>query len=157
MNLWKQLWRDESGAILTAETVMIGSIVVLGSMVGLNAAASAVNDEMVEMASAIRSLDQSYAFTGQSSCRAWTAGSYYIQPKVEVSLRELCGEAEADVAAMRQQIDAQRASVSPSKTDEAAPANELPPKKTEPQKKPTKKAEKQGEKSDELDGASTDA
>jgi hypothetical protein len=149
MNLWKQLWRDESGVILTAETVMVGSIAVLGGLVGLNAVASSVNGEMVEMASAIRSLDQSYAFTGQSSCRAWTAGSYYVQPKVEESLRELCGEAEADVVTIRKQIDEQRAAVNPPEATDAPPANELPPKQADPEKKPTKKSKKKAANSDE--------
>jgi hypothetical protein len=138
MNLIQQFWHDDRGAVLTAETVMVGSVAVLGSVVGLNAAASAVNDEMVEIASAIRSFDQSYVVSGQASCRAWSAGSYYIQPKVEVALRELCGEGEADVGAIRNEIDEQRAKLYPGANtdDEPAPKNELPAKKKPKKEKP---------------------
>ncbi len=130
MNLIQQFWHDDRGAVLTAETVMVGSVAVLGSVVGLNAAASAVNDEMVEIASAIRSFDQSYVVSGQASCRAWSAGSYYIQPKVEVALQELCGEGAADMVAIRNEIDEHRAKLYPgADDDEPAPKNELPAKK----------------------------
>lgn len=142
MNFLKQLWTDECGVILTAETVMVGSVAVLGGVVGLNAAASAVNDEMTEMASAIRSLDQSYVIQGQSSCGAWKAGSYYIQPRVEESLAELCGEQAADVAVLRGEIDAQRDKLYPAITEEPAPANELPAKKKDKKKADSKKPSK---------------
>ncbi len=129
MNLWQSFWGDEQGAILTAEAVLIGSVAVLGSVVGLSAASNAVNDELTEMASAIRSLDQSYVIQGRSSCGAWTAGSYYIQPRVEESLQELCGEGELDVAAARDEIDVQRDRIYPAMTEDAPAPNELPPKK----------------------------
>jgi len=135
MNIFKQLWVDECGVILTAETVMVGSVAVLGGLVGLNAAASSVNAEMTEMASAIRSLDQSYVLRGHSSCGAWTAGSYYIQPRVEESLAELCGEQPTDVTGIRTDIDAQRDKLYPAVTEEPAPANELPAKKQDKKKK----------------------
>ncbi|MDZ4688268.1 MAG: hypothetical protein SH850_24610 [Planctomycetaceae bacterium] len=150
MQLLKALWRDESGAILTAETVLVGSVVVLGATVGLTTVATAVNEELNEVGYAIRSLDQSYGFVGHSSCRAWTAGSYYTQPKVEDSLRELCGEGTADRALIREHVDAQRALQHPTTVpmdSQLAPApepNELPKpdvKKDEP-KKPTKKPKK---------------
>ena len=126
MTVWQQLWADEAGAVLTAEAVMVGSVAVIGSVVGLSAASSAVNAEMTEMASAIRSLDQSYLIQGRKSCGAWTAGSYYIQPRVEQSLQELCGEGELDVVRAREEIDAERDRIYPVITEEL-PRNQLPP------------------------------
>ncbi len=38
----------------------------------------AVNSELIDVARALRSLDQSYAFRGIQGCGAWTAGSAYI-------------------------------------------------------------------------------
>lgn len=137
MNLCNELWRDEAGAVLTAETVLVGSVVVLGSVVGLNAAATAVNEELTDMAQALRSLDQSYVVAGRSSCRAWTAGSYFIQKPVAESISELCGEGTSDPAGLRSKIDEERLQVQPLPMgDEAAP-NELPPvtKKPEPVRK----------------------
>lgn len=140
MGIWQQLWNDEAGVVLSAEAVMVGSVAVLGSVVGLGAVAHAVNEEMVEMASAVRSLDQSYVVRGHSGCRAWTAGSYYIQPRVEDSVRELCGEGEADIVGIRTAIDADRDRIYGPL--DAPQANELPPKKAKPEAEPKAKPKK---------------
>jgi hypothetical protein len=153
MRWLKELWRDECGAVLTAETVLVGSVVVLGATVGLSTVATAVNDELKEFSYAIRSLDQSYGYVGQSSCRAWSAGSYYTQPRVEDSLAELCGEGTANIDVIREHVDAQRALQHPTATpldSQLAPApapepNDLPKpeaKKPEEPKKPVKKPKK---------------
>lgn len=141
MSLWNELWRDDRGAILTAEMVMVGSVVVLGSVVGLSAASNAVNDELTEVASALRSFDQSFVIAGQSNCRAWKAGSYYIQPRVEVALQELCGVTDTDIVGIRDQIDAQRDLIYGRLDADTPPPNDLPAKK-----KPAAKAEAQPEK-----------
>lgn len=91
MKLLRTLWNDECGAILSAELVMVGTLGVVGVTVGLATVSEAVNGELTEFAMAIRSLDQSYCVEGQSSRRAWTAGSSYIQQDVEESLAELQG------------------------------------------------------------------
>jgi hypothetical protein len=137
MNLWKQLWNDETGAVLTAEVVMVGTVAVLGSIVGLNAATTAVDEELKEFAGAIRSLDQSYGYLGHQSCRAWSAGSYYRQQDVQVSLQELCGEQTVDIGEIQQQVDAQRAL---NHKNAEPPANQLPEKKVD--EKPKKKIKK---------------
>jgi hypothetical protein len=108
MQSWKDLWRDEAGAVLSAEVVLVGSVAVLGAVVGLNTAATAVDEELKEFAAAIRSLDQSYGYAGHQSCRAWSAGSYYRQPDVEQSLSELCGESPANFEAIQRAVDEQR-------------------------------------------------
>ena len=91
MKLLRTLWNDECGAILSAELVMVGTLGVVGMTVGLATVSDAVNGELTEFAMAIRSLDQSYCVEGQSSRRAWTAGSSFIQQDVEESLAELQG------------------------------------------------------------------
>ncbi len=88
--LLQQFWRDEVGAIVCAELVTVGTVAVLGTMVGLNTVASSINGELTDMARAIRSLDQSYSFAGFSNCRAWSAGSTYRQQPVAEALQTLC-------------------------------------------------------------------
>lgn len=110
MNLLHELWKDESGLVMSAETVTIGTVAVLGTVVGLNAATNAVNDELKEMAGAIRSLDQSYAYVGHRGCGAWTAGSCYIQPDVRQSLAEINGDGQLDVKGIQQRIEEERKS-----------------------------------------------
>jgi Flp pilus assembly pilin Flp len=153
MQIIRELWRDDSGAVLTAEVVLVGTIAVLGATVGLTTVATAVNEELKEVGFAIRSLDQSYGYVGQSSCRAWTAGSYYIQQPVDVSLRELCGEGAAEIDLIREHVDAQRALEYPtarpveSRLEAAPEPNDLPQptiKQAEP-KKPAKKPKKSKE------------
>ena len=94
MNLLKTFWSDEAGLVMSAELVMLGTVGVIGATVGLSAASTAINDEMIEFSHAIRSLDQSYHIEGHKSCRAWTAGSSYRQQDVAVSLADLCGQIE---------------------------------------------------------------
>ncbi len=103
MNLLKKFWSDEAGLVMSAELVVLGTVGVLGATVGLSAASTAINDEMVEFGLAIRSLDQSYHVEGHQSCRAWTAGSSYQQQDVEISRADLCGQIErAEKAAKKQ-------------------------------------------------------
>jgi hypothetical protein len=109
MRIVSDLWADECGLVLSAEAVTIGTIGVLGAVVGLNAASSAVDQELKEFASAIRSLDQSYGYVGHQSCRAWAAGSYYRQQDVGQSLQDLCAEGTTDIRAIEKQVDAHRA------------------------------------------------
>jgi len=88
-SLWNALWLDESGMILSAEATLLGTVGIVGATVGLSAASRAVDDELKEFALAVRSLDQSFAFEGQRSEFAWTAGSSYTQPPVKESQRQL--------------------------------------------------------------------
>ena len=81
MNLLRKLWNDESGAILSAEAVMVGTVAIAGAGVGLHSIGHAVNEEMEDVSGAIRSLDQSYSYKGFKSCRAETAGSSFTQPE----------------------------------------------------------------------------
>jgi hypothetical protein len=107
MKLIQELWRDEAGLVLSAEAVTIGTVGVLGAIVGLNAAGTAVNSELKEMAFAIRSLDQSYGYVGHQGRGAWTAGSYYRQPDVQQSLADL-SDGPTDAEGVQQQIEMQR-------------------------------------------------
>lgn len=107
MQIVNDLWRDECGLVLSAEAVTVGTLGVLGAVVGLNMTSTAVDEELKEFAFAIRSLDQSYAVSGHQSCRAWTAGSSYRQKDVAVSLSELCADGPADTRAIQAQIDSQ--------------------------------------------------
>ncbi len=108
MQLVKDLWQDEHGLILSAEAVTIGTLGVLGAVVGLNMASTAVDEELKEFAFAIRSLDQSYGYVGHQSCRAWSAGSSYRQQDVQVSLNDLCGNGATDIRAIQEHVSAQQ-------------------------------------------------
>ena len=129
MHALQNLWQDECGLILSAEVVTIGTLGVLGAVVGLSAASTAVDQELKEFAGAIRSLDQSYGYVGHQSCRAWTAGSFYRQQDVKQSLVDLCGDGTTDIKAIEGHVQAQRSALYHHvETHEAVPAtpNQIP-------------------------------
>ena len=89
MNLFTKLWRDEAGVLLSAEAVVVGTVAVVGLTTGLTVVAKSVNEELQDVAFAIRSLDQSYSIPAMEGCGAKTAGSSFTQEPVEKSLAEL--------------------------------------------------------------------
>ncbi|OYW24507.1 MAG: hypothetical protein B7Z55_01975 [Planctomycetales bacterium 12-60-4] len=58
------MFDDESGAVISAELVLVLTILVIGIIVGLSEVAVAVNTELNDISNAIGALDQSYFFTG---------------------------------------------------------------------------------------------
>lgn len=86
-NITHDLWNDEAGFIVSAELALVGTLCVLGLIVGLTSVRDAVNCELTDLSSAICSLDQSYYYTGFHSrkwpgcctTKAWTAGSAFTQ------------------------------------------------------------------------------
>jgi len=83
--LWRKLWIDEHGAIVTTELVLIGSTLALGSVVGLTEVRDSVNTELSDVAQAIGSIDQTYYYSGVQGHGAFTAGSAFIDRADEVT------------------------------------------------------------------------
>lgn len=83
LNLLKALRQDEYGVILSAEIVVVGSLLVIGLITGLTCLQQSVNGELKDLAGAVGSLDQSYSFSAHRKqghghqCCAWTAGSSF--------------------------------------------------------------------------------
>jgi hypothetical protein len=105
MLLINKLWRDEAGIVLSAEAVLIGTVGVLGTVVGLSTVSHAVDAELKEVGMAIRSLDQSYGFCGHRGCGAWTAGSSFVQQDVECALADLGVDAEEEGEFIRERFE----------------------------------------------------
>ena len=81
----KNLWKDECGVVLSAEVVLIGTILVIGMMVGLVELQVAVVGELSDVGDAIGNFDQSYVASGlvsykrsQHRIKAHTSGSRYV-------------------------------------------------------------------------------
>ena len=80
----KNFWNDECGMIISAELVLVLTIAVLGTIVGLSHVVMAINQELSDVANAIGSLDQSFNFTGYLCCKknniqtAATSGSWFV-------------------------------------------------------------------------------
>jgi Flp pilus assembly pilin Flp len=59
----RKLLQDQSGAVISAELVLVLTILVIGVIVGLSEVAVAVNTELNDISNAIGALDQTYFFT----------------------------------------------------------------------------------------------
>ena len=55
MRIFRELWNDEAGVILSAEAVVLGTVGVVGLTAGLSTIASSVNSELQDLAFSIRS------------------------------------------------------------------------------------------------------
>ena len=76
INLANTLWQDESGFIVSAELILVSTVLVLGMVVGLAEVSHAVNQELEDVASAFGSINQSYRYSGVfSQDKAYIGGS----------------------------------------------------------------------------------
>ena len=73
--LMVRLWNDDCGYILSAESVFLFTITVLGLITGWVAVRNSVVSELTEVGNAIRGLQQCYSFSGLSNCTSSTCGS----------------------------------------------------------------------------------
>ncbi|MEZ6067721.1 MAG: hypothetical protein R3B90_18880 [Planctomycetaceae bacterium] len=65
---------DESGFIVSAELVLVSTLVVLGMIVGLSEIQHSINAELNDVADAIGSINQSYAYSGFSKWQQYNSG-----------------------------------------------------------------------------------
>lgn len=74
----KKLWSDESGFIVSAEIILVATILVIGLVAGFTTLRSSILSELADVGAAIRQLDQSYAYGSAYGHSSWTAGSYCV-------------------------------------------------------------------------------
>ncbi len=83
-NTLNTLWNDEAGFIVSAELILIATILVIGLVVGLSEVQHAVVGELNDVGEAIGNLNQSYCYTGFTSykqngnLKAQLVGSQFI-------------------------------------------------------------------------------
>lgn len=84
MKVLARLWADEAGFIVSAELVLVATILVIGMIVGLVSLRNQVVQELVDVGQAVGSMTQSYAYAGTTKpCIANTSGSFYYD-KIDV-------------------------------------------------------------------------
>ncbi|MDA1229349.1 MAG: hypothetical protein O2856_01120 [Planctomycetota bacterium] len=93
LKLLKALRQDEYGVILSAEIVVIGTVLVLGLLTGMVCLQKSINCELGDFAQAIDNIDQSYSFSGHRKagnhntsgfCCAFTAGSAFTNNECNI-------------------------------------------------------------------------
>ena len=96
----KDLLVHEGGFVVSAELVLVATIVVLGVIVGLSEVQHAVNAELNDVGDAIGSLNQSYYYSGFSKRDRWigwglhafTNGSFFTD------VTDVCDYNQCDIA-----------------------------------------------------------
>lgn len=78
MKVLTQLWRDDLGFIISAELVLIATILVIGMIVGLVSLRDQVVQELADVGAAFSQLVQSYSFSGITGHTSSTAGSAFL-------------------------------------------------------------------------------
>jgi Flp pilus assembly pilin Flp len=74
-NMMRKLWSDDQGALIATEYLFVGTILVIGVVVGLANLRDAVNAELTELGNAILALSQGYTISGVSGSASITDGS----------------------------------------------------------------------------------
>jgi len=78
MTLFRKLWNDDAGFIISAELVLVATLLVIGMIVGLTSLRNQVVQELVDVGQAVGSISQSYIYAGaKKDCMGRTDGSQY--------------------------------------------------------------------------------
>jgi Flp pilus assembly pilin Flp len=72
------LWADEAGVVVSAELILIVTILVIGMVVGLTSLRDQVTQELGDVAGAISTINQSFSFSGATGHHSSTAGSIFV-------------------------------------------------------------------------------
>lgn len=78
MHLFAALKNDENGFVVSAELVLVGTILVLGMIVGLTELSYNVNQELEDLGSAIGGINQSYHYTLACGPKGHVVGSRFV-------------------------------------------------------------------------------
>jgi Flp pilus assembly pilin Flp len=73
----RKLWNDEAGAIVSAEIVLVATILVIAMVTGLASLRDAVVTELADVGQAIANVDQSYTVGAVTAHSAATASSAF--------------------------------------------------------------------------------
>lgn len=72
------LWNDDAGFVVSSELAMVGTLGVVGMVVGMSEVAQNVNQEMDDIGNAVGQLDQTFAVAGMRGHRAFVGGSGFL-------------------------------------------------------------------------------
>ena len=70
----RKLWMDEGGGLISAELVLVATLLICAVAVGVSAVRVALVQELADLGAAIGALDQSYSVGGLSGHNAACAG-----------------------------------------------------------------------------------
>lgn len=94
----RQLLNDEAGFIISAELVLVATIVVIGLVVGLSEVQHAIVSELNDVADAIGCLNQSYYFSGFHKNKSFQGGvAAFSRGSAHADRLDDCDRNECDI------------------------------------------------------------
>lgn len=95
----RDLLHDEAGFIISAELVLVATILVIGLIVGLSEIQHAVVTELNDVGDAIGSLNQSYFFSGFHKFASFGGGLHaFTRGSAFVDVQDDCDNNQCDLA-----------------------------------------------------------
>lgn len=98
LKLSHTLLSDECGFIVSAELVLVATIVVIGLVVGLSEVQHALNAELNDVADAIGSLNQSYFYSGFSAYKEGGGAKSSVSGSSFLDTRDDCDNNQCDIS-----------------------------------------------------------
>ncbi|HCS52834.1 hypothetical protein [Rubinisphaera sp.] len=97
--MFTELMNDEAGFIVSAELVLIATILVIGLIVGLSEVQHAIVSELNDVGDAIGTLNQSYFYSGFSSKKSQGYGyKAYARGSVFEDRTDECDNNQCDIS-----------------------------------------------------------
>ena len=78
MKLVNRLWNEEVGAIVSAEIMLVATILVIGVIVGLKSVRDSVVTELADVAQALANVSQSYSYSGVAGHHAFSGAGAFV-------------------------------------------------------------------------------
>lgn len=77
MNVIQRMWRDEHGFIVSTDALLFGTILVIGTLVGLVTLRDQLVQELGDVGAALGNLNHSYGVEGHECEYGFVAGSSF--------------------------------------------------------------------------------
>jgi hypothetical protein len=78
MHIFNKLWNDENGFLVSAEVVLVGTILIIGMIVGHSELSFNVNQELEDVGAAIAGINQTYYYTLAAGRKGESVGSTFL-------------------------------------------------------------------------------
>ena len=72
-----RLWMEDAGAIVSAEIMLVATVLVIGVIVGLKSVRDSVVTELADVAQALSNVSQTYSYSATSGHHAFTGGGSF--------------------------------------------------------------------------------
>ena len=78
MKTMSRLWNEDVGAIISAEIMLVASILVIGMVVGLTSLRDSVVTELADVGQALAQVNQSYSFGTIQGHHSFSNGGAFV-------------------------------------------------------------------------------